>query len=102
MSRQREQLFDEAVRQTHRMLALATEDAWQEVVALEAERRALLEQAFATREPLSESLAARVREILELDKVLMEASLRIRDEIGTELGRINRGRRGTEAYRASA
>lgn len=102
MSHPREQLLDEAVRQTHQMLALATEDAWQEVVALEAERRALLEQAFATREPLSEPLAARVREILELDKVLMEASLRIRDEIGTELGQINRGRRGTEAYRASA
>jgi len=72
------------------------------VVALEAERRAILEQAFATREPLTESLAAQVREILALDQVLMEASLRLRDQIGSELGELSRGRRGTEAYRATA
>lgn len=102
MSGERKRLLDQAVSQTHRMLTLAAEDAWQEVVALEAERRALLEQAFATREPLTESLAARVREILELDKILMEASLRVRDQVGAELGRLNRGRRGTDAYRASA
>ncbi|RMG32854.1 MAG: flagellar protein FliT [Gammaproteobacteria bacterium] len=102
MSADRQQLLEQALRQTHRMLALASEDAWREVVALEAERRAILEQAFATREPLTESLAAQVREILALDQVLMEASLRLRDQIGSELGELSRGRRGTEAYRATA
>ena len=99
---ERARLLDQALSHTHRMLELAVADDWQRVVALEAERRSLLEQAFATREPLTEPLAARVREILELDKVLLEASTRLRDDIGEELAHLHRGRRGTQAYRASA
>ncbi len=102
MMNDREALLDEALRHTHRMLELAATREWQAVVELETRRRGLLEQAFATREPLTESLAERVREILDLDKILLEASMRIRDEVGEELGQLHKGRRGTRAYRASA
>ncbi len=102
MSAEREHLLGEALRQTHRMLELAAQQDWQAVVGLEAERRDLLERAFATREPLTEALADCVRQLLDLDKVLLEASVRIRDEVGDELGRLHKGRRGTRAYRASA
>ena len=98
MMNDREALLEEALRHTHRMLELAARQEWQAVVELETRRRGLLEQAFATREPLTE----RVREILDLDKVLLEASMRIRDEVGEELGQLHKGRRGTRAYRASA
>ena len=102
MMNDREALLEEALLHTHRMLELAARQEWQAVVELETRRRGLLEQAFATREPLTEPLAERVREILDLDKILLEASMRIRDEVGEELAQLHKGRRGTRAYRASA
>jgi hypothetical protein len=93
-------LFDQALRLTHGMLENAESNDWQTVIALEARRRTMLEQAFATREPLSEELAARVREILDLDKGLLEISTRLRDQLGGELNQLNKANRASQAYRA--
>jgi len=97
----RVQLLDQALELTHRMLENAAADEWQQVIGQEIERRRLLEQAFSTREPLDEFLAARVRRLLELDKHLLEASTRLRDEIGGEIAQLNRGNRASNAYRAN-
>ncbi len=97
----RSQMLDEAVGLTHAMIELAQADEWQQVIDTEAQRRRLLEQAFATYEPLSEALAAKVRHILELDKGLLEISTRLRDEIGGEIGQVSRGNRANHAYQAN-
>ncbi len=97
----RVRLLGQALDLTHQMLKDGEAGEWQQVIEQEQQRRQLLEQAFSTREPLNEVLAATVRRILELDKVLLEASGRERDEVGGELSRYNRGSRASDAYRAN-
>ena len=97
----RDALLEQALGMTYRMLELAEQDQWQEVIVLEARRRGLLEQAFASMEPLSEAQAEQVRRILALDKGLIEASTRIRDQLGEALEQIHRGSRANHAYQAN-
>jgi len=98
----RQQLLDQALVFSQQMCELAKEGLWTEVIDLEAQRRQVLERAFATRDPVTEDLAQRVRKILDLDKGLMELSLKLRDEVAEELGQFNRSRKASSAYRASA
>jgi len=98
----RHQLLDQALDMSHRMVELGDAGDWDEVVELEPQRRAILEQAFATRAPVDEILANRVRQILQLDKGLMEKSLQIRDEVAVELGHASKGRKVVNAYGSSA
>jgi len=98
----RQQLLDQALTFSQQMCELAEQGDWSEVIQLEAQRRQVLERAFATREPVTEDLAQRVRAILDLDKGLMDLSLRLRDEAAVELGQFNRSRKASNAYRASA
>lgn len=98
----RHQLLVEAVAVSRRMLMRAEVDDWAEVIQLEAERRNLLEQAFATRAPVDEDLARKVREILELDKDLIARSLQVRDLVAAELSQASRGRKVADAYRSAA
>ena len=98
----RQQLLDQALNISRRMLELGDDEQWDQVIELEAQRRLVLERAFATRDPVNESLAQRVREILDLDKSLMAMSLKVRDEVAAELGHFNRSRKASNAYRASS
>ena len=83
------------------MVDLGDAGDWDAVIALEPERRTLLEQAFATHAPVDEVVAERVRAILDLDKHLMAKSVEVRDQLAQELGRTNRGRKATSAYHAA-
>ncbi len=83
------------------MVDLGDAGDWDAVIALEPERRTLLEQAFATHAPADDVVAERVRAILDLDKHLMAKSMEVRDQIAQELGRANRGRKATSAYHAA-
>ena len=100
MNPPRAQLLEQALELTRRRLENARAGDWQPVICAEAERRLLLEQAFATRDLLDEALAAKVRQLLDLDRDLIEASTRARDELGGELGQITRGNRASQAYHA--
>jgi len=102
MQQDRYQLLDQALAMSQRMHEFGNEGRWAEVIELEPQRRALLEQAFATRAPVDEVLAVRVREILELDKHLMQRSLQARDQAADELGLFSKTRKASNAYRASA
>ena len=101
MHRCRSKLLDDALSLTHEMVAKAEVHDWQTVIDLEARRRQTLEQAFATRDPLSEDLAAKVHAILDLDKGLLEVSTRSRDELGGELSQVSKGNRANHAYQAN-
>ena len=83
------------------MVDLGDAGDWDAVIALEPERRTLLEQAFATHAPVDEVVAERVRAILDLDKHLIAKSIEVRDQLAHELGRTNRGRKATSAYHAA-
>lgn len=93
-------MIEQAVGLTRDMLELADQGSWQDVIALEVERRQLLEQAFATREPLTEAGAGGVRLILDLDKRLLHASLEERAQVAGELSQSNRASRANHAYQA--
>ena len=95
----RHQLLDDALEMSRRMATLGDEGDWAAVIALEPQRRSLLEQAFATHAPADEVVADRVRAILDLDKRLMARSIEARDRIGADLGRVNKGSRAASAYR---
>ena len=82
------------------MARLGDAGDWDEVIALEPQRRSLLEQAFATHAPADEIVAERVRAILALDKQLMAQSIEARDRIADELSQASKGRKATSAYHA--
>lgn len=102
MQADRRHLLDEALVMSRRMRDLGEAGEWDKVLDLEPQRRGLLEQVFATRQPVDEDLASRVREILDLDKGLMRRSLQVRDQVASELGQFQRSRKASGAYRASA
>jgi hypothetical protein len=101
MAHSRHRLLDDALAMSRRMADLGDAGDWDAVMALEPERRALLEQAFATHAPVDEFVTDRVRAILDLDKRLMVQSVEARDRIADELGQATRGRKATNAYQAA-
>lgn len=100
MSMARNQLLDQALALSQRMHDLGVEEQWDSVVELEPQRRALLEQAFATRVPVNQDAAEKVRQIIELDKVLVTRSLQARDQMGEQLGVLNKSRKASRAYQS--
>ena len=97
----RHQLLNEALDMSRQMADLSEAGDWDAVIALEPERRALLERAFATHAPADQLVADRVRAILDIDKDLMARSVEARDRVAEELGRSTRGRKAANAYHAA-
>lgn len=87
------------------MRIAAGESEWERVVALEAERRPVIENAFTGKEDSSSSrrnAEQLVREILELDRQVMQQAGKARDSAADELANLSRGRRVVNAYRSVA
>ena len=101
MSPSRHGLLDEALAISRRMAELGDLGEWEAVVALEPQRRRILEQAFATHAPADEFVTDRVRAILDLDKRLMAQSLEAREQVEREIAQHGRGRRATQAYHSA-
>jgi hypothetical protein len=101
MSASRHHLLNQALEMTRRMAIHGDEDDWDAVIALEPQRRALLEQAFATHVPADEAVAERVRAILDIDKRLMAQSIEARDRVAGQISQANKGRTAANAYRAA-
>jgi len=97
----RHRLLDDALDISRRMAELGNAGDWDAVITLEPERRALLEQAFATHAPADEIVTERVRAILDLDKRLMAQSIEARERIAEDLGHASKGRKATSAYHAA-
>jgi hypothetical protein len=101
MQPSRHQLLNDALDMSRRMASLGDAGDWGSVIELEPERRALLEQAFATHVPADELVAERVRAILDLDRRLVAQSIQARDLIAEELGQVGKGRKATSAYESA-
>jgi hypothetical protein len=98
----RHQLLDDALAMSEQMAALADAGDWPAVIDLEPRRRQLLEQAFATRAPIDDVIAERVKAILALDKRLMALTISARDGLAAEVSRATKGRKATSAYQAAS
>ena len=77
---------------------LGADGDWRQVIELESQRSALLQQAFAEPAPADESTARQIHAILEADKRLMNLGVIARDEAAAELASLQRGRKGQQAY----
>lgn len=95
----RQQLLDEAVALSQRMTELGAAGEWQQVIALETQRSALLEQAFADAARADERTARQIHAILDSDKRLMNLGVVARDEAAAEIAQMQRGRKVQQAYR---
>jgi hypothetical protein len=101
MTASRHRLLDDALAMSQRMAELGDAGDWPSVIALEPERRQLLEQAFASHAPIDELVAERVQAILDLDWRLMKQTVTARDAMAAELSRATKGRKASSAYRAA-
>lgn len=95
------ELLQAALANTKAMLTSAEQGDWARIAELDAERAALLQQAF----PLSEedsSAAARpaLAEMIELNQQVEKYCSQARHELQTELSRFTRKKQAAAAYRA--
>jgi hypothetical protein len=97
----RHELVDLALAVTRQMAALGDAGDWEQVVALEIERRGLLEAAFTTRAQVDEDLAAKVRQLLAIDQELLASARQAQGQLADALTHSNRGRAAATAYRAT-
>ena len=92
--------FSDLLSLSERMLESAGRGDWDEVQALEARRRPLVEACFSLREtpPDAAGMAEQMRRIIDLDRRLMAIAGRAREKAGAALGSMHRGRLATEVY----
>lgn len=92
--------FDAFVQTTREMLSLAQQGEWETVMGLQAERQQRLEAYFSSSVPahLAEQVAAGIREILDLDRQLMELGRQGMDELARNMNGLRTGRRAQQAY----
>ena len=92
--------FDAFVQTTRDMLALAQQGEWETVTRLQAERQQRLEAYFQTPVPpaLADEVAAGIREMLELDRRVMDLGRQGMDELARKMGGLRIGRRAQRAY----
>jgi hypothetical protein len=93
-------LLDECLELSQRMLNLSEQDDWESIVDLEVRRREKLNRVFSRRPTLSERDVGRVRDILAVDKTLIERGTVARDAVAEEISRMQLGRKVSQAYRS--
>lgn len=97
----RGELLDRVLDLSRRMTTAGEAGEWEQVVALEAERSPLLTAAFDRTEAVAPVEAGQIQAILACDKQLMGLTLTARDGAAAELGQLQRGRKGTQAYQSA-
>ncbi len=95
------ELIDETLFLTERMLACGQQGDWAQVIDLERERRARLGQLFAVDAAVDGATAQRLRDILDLDRRLIQLGAQVRDAVAAELSNAQLGRKVTRAYHSS-
>jgi hypothetical protein len=88
---------------TRAMSAAAQEGRWEELVALEAQRRPLIAQLFVRSQPVTggpghDRLAALVHEMQARDRQTADLAEAARCELADILARFGRARHAVEAY----
>ena len=97
---QSDERLNEILQLSHRMHALAADGDWDAVFPLENRRRNLIADCFAPDIPFRdpELAARRIQRILDLDRSLMDMGVAQRQELGTALKELHRGRSAAKAY----
>ena len=98
------QTLIELERMTRLMLEQAQLAAWQQVEAIEEQRRNILRCGFTLTEPLQEPLKIQthLKKIIELNNQVMALAGTCREELGINLSRFSQGRKANQAYQHHA
>ncbi len=88
---------------SRRMQTLARDEQWDEVTALELQRRSDMEAFFARKVSPDEAgfIAEGIREVMELDRETMVHCAAAREEAGKQAGVVQQGRRAEAAYNSN-
>ncbi len=100
----RRDALNRIVEHTRAMRARVESNAWEEIVAMEAERQAMLAAFFAVEADKSEAswIARAIQDMLELNSQ-MEAMCRSQLEaVAKDLQQLNSGRRANDAYQSNS
>lgn len=92
--------FGDIVALTREMLARAQSGDWETTLGLEQQRQRMLTLFFAAPVPPGDApgVAAGIREILDIDRELMELGKQGMDELAAKLEELSSGRRAVKAY----
>ncbi len=85
---------------SEKMMGLAREGEWEEIPAIELERRALLESFFNTPVSAEEApeVAERIRDLLAQDKEMMGMGTEASSQLVSKLNTFATGRKAQQAY----
>lgn len=94
--------FDEFVAVSRDMLAAAQCGHWETVMGLQGERQRRLEAYFANpvSPELADQVAAGIREMLELDRQIVDLGRKGMEELAGAMNGLRTGRRAQQAYGA--
>ena len=104
MDIERKQQLSKIITLSREMLALAEENAWEQVAELDSQRRSLVLQCFQapTQKQDSAAVAAVIREVLSLNQQVSEMGKAFRQQLGNEIHTNQVGRTARLAYRDCA
>ena len=84
------------------MLELSQQEQWDEMIALDQQRKPLLAAIFPVDENnQTEIIRERLQTLIELNQQLETTSLQARDDVRTQLQGLNKHRKATTAYQSS-
>ena len=92
--------FDSILKLSRNMLEDAGEGKWEHILQMQVERQQMLESYFAEPVPATaaEMVATGIREMLSIDRILMDRGKQHMGELSTDLRNISQGTKAKQAY----
>jgi len=92
--------FDDILKLSRQMLADASDSKWDEIITMQSKRQQLMNHFFATPVPREEAekVANGIREMLDIDRIIIDQSKLAMNGLSTDLDKINHGMKAQQAY----
>ena len=99
---QRVAILEKIISLSKQMLELCQQQQWDEMVALEHQRKSLIAMVFPIDEnDQTETVRDLLEMVLELNQQIEMASRKARDEVQSQLNGMSKQRKATAAYKSS-
>ena len=97
---QSENPFEVILQMSRSMLEDADQEEWDRITDRQEQRQLLIEQFFATPVPATdaERVASGIREMLDIDRMLIDRSKQAMNGLSTDLRKIKQGNKAKQAY----
>jgi len=100
VSMERNKRFDDILVLSRKMLDDADKGEWEHIIDMQAQRQQLMNDFFATPVPKTDAeyVANGIREMLDLDKVLIEHSKQAMNGLSSDMKKLHKGSKAQQAY----